>query len=78
MFSLDQFKDTATTRTDNIERFSDKRKSLLGKDDSNLSSEAQELIRSLDATLTMRLNKASISMDDRNDLSLSFASKEDL
>lgn len=77
VLSLDQFKDTATVWTDNIERFSDQWKSILGKDD-NLSNEAQELIQVLDNQLSIRLNKASISMDERDDISLSLSSREDL
>lgn len=60
-----------------MERFGEQRAGLLGGATSSLSPDAQELVNALDSSLTMKLNKASISMDERNDISLTLASNID-
>lgn len=76
MLSLDQFNDTATAWSDSMERFGDQRKSLLGNS-AELSSQAQELSNALGDTLSIKLNKSSISMDDKNDIALALTSTKD-
>ncbi|MBP6910646.1 hypothetical protein KBC03_03520 [Patescibacteria group bacterium] len=45
---------------------------------STLSAEAQTLVRALDETLSIKLNKAAVSLDEKNDLTLSLSSNFDM
>lgn len=70
----EQFKDTAITLGENTELLSPALQSLTNSSLSSLSEDAQTLIAAFDNTLTARLNKNTLSVDDTTNTSLTIAS----
>lgn len=75
VLSLDQFKETFTVWSDSFQNYSEQRNGILGKNAKNnttntngaaLSADAQTLVRALDETLTIKLNKSALSLDEKD------------